>query len=31
MTATNKWLSDEARWQAIVARDKAADGHFVYG
>ncbi|EDU59419.1 transcriptional regulator, AraC family [Providencia stuartii ATCC 25827] len=31
MATVNKWLSDEARWQAIVARDKAADGHFVYG
>lgn len=31
MAVTNKWLTDKARWQAIVDRDKAADGHFVYG
>lgn len=25
------WITDNARWQAIVERNKAADGHFVYG
>lgn len=31
MITTNKWLNDEARWQAVVERDKSADGYFVYG
>ncbi|MGL4860158.1 MAG: bifunctional DNA-binding transcriptional regulator/O6-methylguanine-DNA methyltransferase Ada [Enterobacteriaceae bacterium] len=31
MAETNLWLTDDARWQAVVERNKAADGHFVYG
>ena len=31
MTTQNKWLTDEQRWQAIVERNKAADGYFFYG
>src|SRR3546814_13616189 len=27
---TSVYVSEEARWQAILARDPAADGHFVY-
>ena len=31
MTKLSCWTTDSARWQAIVERNKAADGHFVYG
>lgn len=31
MTKPLCWTTDNARWQAIVERNKAADGHFVYG
>ncbi|MGJ3352490.1 bifunctional DNA-binding transcriptional regulator/O6-methylguanine-DNA methyltransferase Ada [Providencia sp. Je.9.19] len=31
MTIQNMWLTDEQRWQAIVERNKAADGYFIYG
>lgn len=31
MTETTKWITDDARWQAVTERNKAADGHFVYG
>lgn len=31
MTKPSCWTTDNARWQAIVERNKAADGHFVYG
>ncbi|MEQ5056107.1 bifunctional DNA-binding transcriptional regulator/O6-methylguanine-DNA methyltransferase Ada [Klebsiella michiganensis] len=24
-------MTDDARWKAVIERDKAADGHFVYG
>jgi len=27
---THRYATDDARWQAIQARDSAADGHFVY-
>lgn len=27
----NMWKSPEQRWQAVVERNKNADGHFVYG
>ncbi len=27
---TPRWTTDEARWEAVRARDAAADGHFVY-
>jgi len=30
MTKPSCWTTDSARWQAIVERNKAADGHFVY-
>ncbi|MFZ4832110.1 bifunctional DNA-binding transcriptional regulator/O6-methylguanine-DNA methyltransferase Ada [Rouxiella sp. Mn2063] len=30
MNKTISWATDEARWQAIVDRNKDADGHFVY-
>ena len=29
-TIAEPFASDEARWQAVVARDSAADGHFYY-
>jgi AraC family transcriptional regulator of adaptative response/methylated-DNA-[protein]-cysteine methyltransferase len=25
-----QWTTDDSRWEAVVARDKDADGHFVY-
>lgn len=31
MTTKNLWNTPEQRWQAVVERNKAADGHFVYG
>lgn len=31
MTKPSCWTTDNARWQAVVERNKAADGHFVYG
>lgn len=31
MTKSSCWTTDNARWQAVVERNKAADGHFVYG
>lgn len=31
VTLANTFLTDEARWAAIEARDRAADGAFVYG
>ncbi len=31
MTKPSCWTTDSTRWQAIVERNKAADGHFVYG
>lgn len=30
MNKPSSWTTDNMRWQAIVERDKAADGHFVY-
>ncbi|MBP6563479.1 MAG: bifunctional DNA-binding transcriptional regulator/O6-methylguanine-DNA methyltransferase Ada [Neisseriaceae bacterium] len=30
MSTTNPWTSDDARWQAVTTRNKAADGFFVY-
>ncbi len=27
---TQSYASDDARWQAVAARDRAADGAFVY-
>lgn len=29
--ATSAYVTDEARWRALEARDVTADGHFVYG
>lgn len=31
MITKNVWKTPEQRWQAVVERNKAADGHFVYG
>lgn len=31
MNNISPWITDETRWQAVVERNKAADGHFVYG
>lgn len=31
MVAKNLWNTPEQRWQAVIERNKAADGHFVYG
>lgn len=31
MTIKNIWKTPEQRWQAVVERNKTADGHFVYG
>lgn len=31
MNTFSSWTTDDARWQAIVDRNKAADGHFVFG
>lgn len=31
MSKRAPWTTDDARWQAVVERNKAADGHFVYG
>ncbi|AHG20834.1 6-O-methylguanine DNA methyltransferase [Chania multitudinisentens RB-25] len=30
MDKKNLWVTANARWQAIIERNKAADGHFVY-
>ncbi|MCS3432738.1 bifunctional DNA-binding transcriptional regulator/O6-methylguanine-DNA methyltransferase Ada [Klebsiella sp. BIGb0407] len=30
MTKPSFWVTDDARWQAIVDRNQGADGHFVY-
>ncbi|WP_299998791.1 bifunctional DNA-binding transcriptional regulator/O6-methylguanine-DNA methyltransferase Ada [uncultured Cedecea sp.] len=30
MTKPSFWVTDDARWQAIVERNQTADGHFVY-
>ena len=30
MTKSSFWITDDARWQAIVERNQAADDHFVY-
>jgi AraC family transcriptional regulator of adaptative response/methylated-DNA-[protein]-cysteine methyltransferase len=30
MDKSSFWTTDDARWQAIVERNQAADGHFVY-
>ncbi|MDI6949233.1 bifunctional DNA-binding transcriptional regulator/O6-methylguanine-DNA methyltransferase Ada [Serratia sp. Se-RSmG] len=31
MSKVSSWTTDEARWQAVVERNKEANGHFVYG
>lgn len=31
MITKNLWKTPEQRWQAVVERNKSADGHFVYG
>ena len=31
LTANRRYTTEDARWEAIQARDSAADGHFVYG
>ena len=31
MKTQNKWMSDEQRWQAVIERNKSADGYFFYG
>ncbi|MDI6934688.1 MULTISPECIES: bifunctional DNA-binding transcriptional regulator/O6-methylguanine-DNA methyltransferase Ada [Enterobacterales] len=31
MNKVSQWATDDARWQAIVERNKDANGHFVYG
>ena len=30
-TTVNTLTTDDARWTAVSTRDRAADGHFVYG
>jgi AraC family transcriptional regulator of adaptative response/methylated-DNA-[protein]-cysteine methyltransferase len=29
-TQTNRFFTDEARWAAVIKRDRSADGHFYY-
>lgn len=31
MKTSSSWTTDDTRWQAIVDRNKEADGHFVFG
>ncbi|MDI6935086.1 bifunctional DNA-binding transcriptional regulator/O6-methylguanine-DNA methyltransferase Ada [Serratia sp. Se-PFBMAAmG] len=31
MSKNSPWTTDDARWKAVVERNRDADGHFVYG